>query len=418
MKDRRLRVLLLAYACEPNKSSEQEVGWKWALHLSEYCDITVITRSNNRLTIEDQAQHDARVNRIQWIYRDLGTFWLTVKRSLKAHRLYYSVWQKSVERFLRSNNIRSEFDVIHHLTFASYRYKTAIAHLPGKKIWGPVGGAESTPWHLLPWNHFSTLVHEIVRNLMARRAPGLKDAQLFDKVLVSTRETELLFKKMGISTTLMPTIGLDQSAVPLKTPRHNRSREQAPHLRLLYVGNLQHLKGIHLAIKSLKFTQCPTTLSIVGKGEYESALRQAACEHGVADRVKFLGYVPNSELSALHESYDVFIFPSFHDSGGIALMEAMVAEMPSIVLRCGGPEILTSELCAQRVALGSENEIIQSLAAAADIYASDTNLRTEHGTHARQRVIDFYLWENKAKTMIQQYEELVASNATIPSKSP
>ena len=48
----RLKVLLSAYACEPDRGSEPEVGWQWAVHLARRHDVTVVTRSNNRGPIE------------------------------------------------------------------------------------------------------------------------------------------------------------------------------------------------------------------------------------------------------------------------------------------------------------------------------------------------------------------------------
>ncbi len=44
-----MRVLLSAYACEPNRGSEAEVGWRWALELAAGGggDVWVITRGNN-----------------------------------------------------------------------------------------------------------------------------------------------------------------------------------------------------------------------------------------------------------------------------------------------------------------------------------------------------------------------------------
>ena len=50
---KKLKILLSAYACEPNKGSEPEVGWQWALNLSEEGhDVYVITRTNNRRNID------------------------------------------------------------------------------------------------------------------------------------------------------------------------------------------------------------------------------------------------------------------------------------------------------------------------------------------------------------------------------
>ena len=50
----KVKILLSAYACEPNKGSEPEVGWKWATTLSKLGhEVHVITRLNNKENIEN-----------------------------------------------------------------------------------------------------------------------------------------------------------------------------------------------------------------------------------------------------------------------------------------------------------------------------------------------------------------------------
>src|SRR6185437_13826474 len=49
---RRMRVLLSAFACEPHKGSEPEVGWQWAMQMARFHDVTVLTQSKNRAGIE------------------------------------------------------------------------------------------------------------------------------------------------------------------------------------------------------------------------------------------------------------------------------------------------------------------------------------------------------------------------------
>ena len=46
---RKKTILLSAYACEPNKGSEPEVGWQWAINLSKLGhNVYVVTRRNNK----------------------------------------------------------------------------------------------------------------------------------------------------------------------------------------------------------------------------------------------------------------------------------------------------------------------------------------------------------------------------------
>lgn len=403
---RRLSTLLSAYACEPGKSSEQGVGWKWALHLSQFCDVTVVTRSNNREAIEAAFKTDPAASRIRWIYHDLGQAALSLKRRFGAHRIYYQVWQRSLRVVLPKLLETESYDVIHHFTFASYRYSTAISNLPGTKIWGPVGGAEFTPWHLLPWDHFPTFLHEVARNLQMFRIGGAKEASKFSHIFTSTIETQTLLEGFGYSTTLMPTIGIEQHALPPEVPRIPRQGG----LRLLFVGNLQYLKGIHFVIEALARLPQTTTFSIVGSGAYEKRLKKLACRFHVSAQVEFLGYVSPEKIASLHLEHDIFIFPSLHDSGGIALLEAMASGMGSIVLDCGGPKVITNSSCSIQVPVGSHEEIVEGIAVGIQKFLDDPETLQSRGRAARERIIKNFLWENKAEKMVDFYRELLESN--------
>ena len=55
---KRLKVLVSAYACRPGEGSEPGVGWNVVRELVEYHDIWVLTRSDNRVSIESElTQH-------------------------------------------------------------------------------------------------------------------------------------------------------------------------------------------------------------------------------------------------------------------------------------------------------------------------------------------------------------------------
>ena len=47
------KILLSAYACEPNKGSEPEVGWQWAIHIAQKHEVWILTKENNKETIEE-----------------------------------------------------------------------------------------------------------------------------------------------------------------------------------------------------------------------------------------------------------------------------------------------------------------------------------------------------------------------------
>src|SRR5690606_29407639 len=87
------------------------------------------------------------------------------------------------------------FDLLHHITFASFRYPTAIWGHGIPTLWGPIGGLESVPWRLMPTRSATGLVFELARNfnnaiqrLLNHRIA--QRARASTKVLVSTRETQ------------------------------------------------------------------------------------------------------------------------------------------------------------------------------------------------------------------------------------
>src|SRR2546421_4654282 len=89
---------------------------------------------------------------------------MALKKGLKAINLYYLLWQRSAHTVVRRLHQAHQFDLMHHLTFAAFRYPTAVWGHGTPVVWGPVGGIESTPFALLPWGHLPSLLHEGLRN--------------------------------------------------------------------------------------------------------------------------------------------------------------------------------------------------------------------------------------------------------------
>src|SRR5204863_398529 len=162
----RLKVLISAYACEPDKGSEPEVGWQWAMQMARFHEVTVLTRSNNQPGIDRAIEAIAgRQPLPRFVYHDLAPFLLLLKRRYQATQLYYLLWQKSDRQVVARLHEDCQFDLLHHVTFAGFRYPTALWGHGVPCIWGPIGGIESVPARLLPWNHLPSLAREILRNL-------------------------------------------------------------------------------------------------------------------------------------------------------------------------------------------------------------------------------------------------------------
>lgn len=408
---RRLKVLISAYACEPGKGSEPEVGWQWALQMARFHDVTVLTRANNQNIIETElARLRGQRPLPQFVYLDEGPFALKLKARFKAVRTYYVRWQHSARRRIAELLREKQFDLLHHVTLATFRYPTAIWGHGVPCVWGPIGGIESIPAPLLPWRYPRSLFAELLRNAsnclhpIAARTLARRAGQT-TAILTSTREMHRAFARLGFDSVLMPSIGLDFSQRPLANPASG----ERP-LKLLFVGNMQALKGIDLALEALAASRTNGTLTLFGDGEFMDAARRLAVRLGLSERAQFRGRLPREQILKLYPDYDVFLFPSLHDTGGYAVIEAMSNQLPVVCLDCGGPALAVQAGCGIKVPLGSRRGVISGLARAIEGYHQNRMLIATHGQAARESVAPHYDWQKKGEQMNEVYLRAVAQN--------
>ena len=180
------------------------------------------------------------------------------------------------------------------------------------------------------------------------------------------------------------------------------------------MGNLITLKGVDLAIEALAASGTDATLTLLGEGSYLPAARRLTRRLGVADRVSFRGRLPRAQVLTLYPEFDVFLFPSLHDTGGYAVIEAMFNELPVICLDCGGPAVSVRESCGVKVPVTRRAEVIAGLADGIRLYDQDRQRLAEHGQAAREVVLQEYDWDKKGEQMNKVYEE--ATERVVPER--
>jgi glycosyltransferase involved in cell wall biosynthesis len=344
----------------------------------------------------------------QFVYHDLSPAFLKLKQRLNLIKGYYVRWQTTARKVVAKLHKTQRFDLLHHVTFAAYRYPTAIWGHGVPCIWGPIGGAESIPAPLLPRDHTGSFVAESARNFSntlqtSRYSMLTQRARNSSLILATTIEMQQTLKRLGFPSELMPTIGLKTKELPYQAHRQS----DGP-LQLLYVGNVIGLKGIDLALAALKLSETDATFTIVGDGNYLGALKRRAESLGLSSRIIFKGRLPREQVLRLYPDYDAFVFPSLHDTGGYAVIEAMFNELPVICLDCGGPAVAVRENCGIKVPLGSRDQVVAGLAEAIRFYSRERKRLLADGKEARAVVLSHYDWDKKGAEMNAYYMAAVA----------
>ncbi|HSU72811.1 MAG TPA: glycosyltransferase family 4 protein [Candidatus Binatia bacterium] len=110
---------------------------------------------------------------------------------------------------------------------------------------------------------------------------------------------------------------------------------------VLYAGRVTETKGVQNVIAALK--DIPGAYYVIaGKGDYEPLLRKQAEELGIADRMRFVGFVPHDKLDSYYEIANVVIMAgTFYEFLGRMLMEASAYGVPAIGTNVGGiPDVI------------------------------------------------------------------------------
>ena len=357
-----MKVLISAYACEPDKGSEPGAGWIWALAAAQNHDVWVVTRANNREAIESALSRDPPAS-LHFVYLDLprwARFW---KSGPRGTRLYYLLWQVLAGKVARELHDAHRFDVVHHLTFANVWLPALAWRARASFVLGPVGGGPRVPLRLYSTLGLAGAIHEVFRvagQWVSKANPltraGWHRARV---ILVQNEETKAALPRSCRAKAQVRPNASVSADVPHHQPRSSPPRTVA------CAGRLLPWKGAALAIRALE--SLPRwQLVIIGDGPDRARLRRIAGRVGVAGRVEFVGWLRQSELWGRLAATDALILPSLREDASLIAAEATTCGVPVVAFDQGGPAVLARVPGARisLVPLGAPRQCVAGLAAA------------------------------------------------------
>jgi D-inositol-3-phosphate glycosyltransferase len=191
-------------------------------------------------------------------------------------------------------------------------------------------------------------------------------------------------------------------------------------VKLLCLGRIVERKGIQTVIAAL--AEVPGAGLVVAGGpdpsDLESdgevrRLRAVAREHGVQDRVRFLGCVDKERAAVLLRSADALVTVPWYEPFGIVPLEAMACGTPVIASAVGGmldtvvPGVTGVHVPPRRPEVLAQ--AVRELTRTPDRLAA-------MGRAGRQRVSEQYGWSSVAEDTERVYEHLVRRR--LPSAEP
>jgi len=136
-------------------------------------------------------------------------------------------------------------------------------------------------------------------------------------------------RALGIRAERVP-LGVDLARWPPRQPVRRRIDRPA---RLIHVASINRVKDqstLLRALASLRQSGVAFEMDLIGEDTLQGVIQKHAQDLGVAQCIRFHGFLTQRQLRPLVEAADLMVLTSRHETGPLVLLEAAIAGVPTV----------------------------------------------------------------------------------------
>ena len=418
----RLKVLVVAEACNPEFVSVPLVGWSHADALRRLVDVHIVTQVRNAdalqraglkpgvdFTAIDTERFTRPAYKLATLLRGgKGKGWTTLAA---INSLVYSQFERLIWKAFAHRLRAGEFAVVHRITPLS---PTSVSTLAGRCrkagvpfVMGPLNGG--VPWprqfdatrrQEKEWLSYVRGAYKLLPGVHATRRHAAA-------ILVASRD---VWRQMPVKyhgkMFYVPENAIDPARFP---PPAERSYDPAAPLRVAFVGRLVPYKGADMLLEAAAplVKAGRVHLTIAGDGPQLADLKRQATALDLTVGLDIPGWVDHKAVAATLAAADVFAFPSVREFGGGVVLEAMAVGAVPMVIDYAGPAELVTPATGYLVPLGTRQEVISRFRALLTDLAADRSPLAAKSRATVRRTREQFTWDAKASQSVAVYRWLV-----------
>lgn len=406
----KLKILISAYACAPNKGSEPGMGWNFIMGLANFHELHVIVEKRKwEKSINEYLLKHPKLN------KNITFYFIDKKRNKPLRKLwppsyywFYKKWQKEAFKLACELDGKLNFDLIHQLNMVGYREPGYLWKIDKPFVWGPIGGLENSPWRFLFSLGFKGFLFYLGRNLMnywqrnflirPKIAAKRKDSVL----IVATPENKSLAKKLwGKDSIVVSEVGQEQNVL-----NNIKKRYENEALNIIWSGQHTAGKNLPLLLKALKYVNFNFKVHVLGNGEMTSSWKRLANLLAIQKHIIWHGWVNKSKAFEVMNDSHVICITSIKDLTSTVTLEALSFGLPIICLdHCGFSHVVNNN-CGIKINVSTPKKAVIDFAVALEKIYNDENYRQNLSKGALKRAKDFS-WESKINRLNTIYTSLL-----------
>lgn len=209
---------------------------------------------------------------------------------------------------------------------------------------------------------------------------------------------------------LIPVVRKRVEIIPFSTSISEQTTSTADHKEIVFVGRHVERKGVNVLINAFNLVhgKIPHRLIVVGDGPERTVWENLAERLGLGPRVKFTGWISDTELSEQYRRCSFFVLPAVYDKHGdteglgVVMIEAMSYGKPVIASNVGGiTDVVEHGVNGLLVPSGDASALAEAMMQLAD----NEKLRQMLGKNAKRSVDARFNWNRIIDNLIALYEK-------------
>jgi len=240
--------------------------------------------------------------------------------------------------------------------------------------------------------------------------------QSTEKIFVPSKETQKKLVALDFRDLKVWGRGIDFELFKPNTDAKEQIKRkfqiQEKHI-LLYVGRLAPEKDLDTLSEIID--KLPSSMKesvhwlIVGDGPSKESWRE---KEKSQKNITLTGYIKGNELARIYAGADLFVFPSYTETFGNVVLEAMACGTPAVVANEGGVKEFVIDNVNGKIC---EKQNAESFHQAISALLADEKLRLGMGREARSYA-STQSWDNIFDGLISDYCEVIQSHQKLNKK--
>lgn len=378
-----MKILLSAYTARPGRGTEYGAGYSLVRAAASLGPVWVLTHPHNARSLEGALANHPTTHAVTIVPLQVQGRLAGPGKGVPTGAFHSSTWQRLAGQAAVELDTQHDFDVVHHATLSAFWLPIGVSRLRKPLVVGPLSGGCLTPRSLWSQLGVREAMTEGVRMVVTRSGGAVRRhvwKHAPPVVIAQEAETAAYLRRW---------------VLPPNTPIHVHPNASEPDIEpwpifdrdaageVLFIGRLRAWKGTALAIEAFLDARLgdDVKLTFIGAGPDRDRLERMVRKRRADDLIRFTGHLSRPEVLRRLRSAKALLFPSFHDSAGFVVSEALTMGVPVVCIGHGGPAALT-ELWPNTgyvtVPPGSGRQVVHDLATALREVTSRPALRPEH----------------------------------------